>query len=129
MAASGPTEMNGQQDRPPWLLQIIEAFRLRGYLTMFVRIGYELVLIVSGPLGEAAIVDFSCEPRSLWKDAWTGMRQVLPRMPVVAVVPRGESEGLSPEDQVPLVRVADPVDPDKVIRAVEQLLRPPGTAA
>jgi hypothetical protein len=98
--------------------------RARGYLTLPVRIGYEFVLIVSGSLGEAAIIDLSNEPSSLWNDAWLGMRQVLPRVPVVAVVPK---EGIEPFDlgeHVPVTRVTEPVDADQIVQAIEQLLQP-----
>jgi len=103
----------------------VELFRLRGYITLFVHIGYELVLIVSGPSGEAAIIDLSHEPTSILNDSWSGMRQVLPRVPVVVVVPPQGADALAPDDQAPVTRITEPVQPEELVLAVEKLLKPP----
>lgn len=127
MLSPGHTEGTGPPHQPPWLAQVTELLRVRGYLTLPVRIGYELVLIVSGPSGEAAIIDLSNEPSSLWNDAWAGMRQVLPRVPVIAVVPREDNGQFVLDEHVPVTRMTDPVDPERLVGAVEQLLSPPRT--
>ena len=122
MASPSHTGSASQSDQPAWLMAAVELFRVRGYLTLFVRIGYELVLIVSGPSGEAAIIDLSHEPSSFWNDTWTGMRQVLPRVPVVVVISAHEPDEFALEDQVPVTRMTDPVEPEQLVRAVEHLL-------
>ena len=126
MVAPGPTDMHDETGQLRWLAQATESFRLRGYLTMRVRIGYELVLIVSGPTGEAAVIDLSGEARAHWQDVWDGMRQVLPRMPVVAVIPEGEDHDDHTSDyQAPVIRIPDPPDPNQIVEAVERLLQAP----
>ena len=124
MSSPDSTDMTSSSHRPAWLDPVTELLRARGYLTLPVRIGYELVLIVSGSMGEAAIIDLSNEPTSLWNDAWLGMRQVLPRVPVVAVVPRERLEEFDLDEQVPVTRMTEPVDADQLVHAVEQLLQP-----
>ena len=124
MLSPGHMEGTSTSHQPAWLAPAIELLRVRGYLTLSVRIGYELVLIVSGPSGEAAIIDLSNEPTSLWNDAWAGMRQVLPRVPVVAVVPKEGIGEFILDVHVPVTRIAEPIEVDQLVRAVEQLLHP-----
>jgi hypothetical protein len=123
--STGERDAHGSQGQPSWFKPVAELFRVRGYLTLSVRIGYDTVLIVSGPGGEAAIVDLSRHPTSLWNDAWTGMRQVLPRVPVVAIVPESETATLDLDGRTPLIRISEPVQPEEVVRAVDQLLSSP----
>ena len=125
MVASGPTDSNSEAGHLPWLAEATEAFRLRGYLTMRVRIGYELVLLVSGPTGEAAVIDLSGEARAHWQDVWDGMRQVLLRMPVVAVVPVDEDDDQASDYQAPVIRIPHPPEAIRVVEAVERLLQAP----
>ncbi len=108
---------------PRWLSESVQLLRANGYITTFVRIGYELVLIVSGPAGEAAVIDLSHGSLRLWKDAWAGLRIVLPGMPVVCVIPAGEFEDLD-QDEVPVIALSDPTDAEAVAQAIEELLQP-----
>lgn len=124
MVQPGQVEAAGQRPEPDWMPAAMEQFRVRGYLTLSVRIGYETVLIVSGSAGEAAIIDLSTDPTTVWTDAWAGMRQVLPRVPVVAVVPNEADADLALDEQAPVTRVNRPVATDALVKAVEQLLRP-----
>jgi len=104
--------------------QTIDLLRTRGYLTMNVRLGQEEVLIVSGPTGEAAVIDLTHGTDAHWRDAWVGVRQVLPRMPVVAVVP-DDDDPRAEDYQVPVITVPDPSDALRVVEAVEEILHPP----
>jgi len=90
-----------------------------------VKIGYELVLIVSGSAGEAAVIDLSQEPTSLWTDAWTGMRQVLPRVPVIAILPAGNADETIMPEHGAVARVVSPVDAESLVGIVEHVLQNP----
>ncbi len=127
MAGRAPHGAAGEAGHADWFHPVAEMFRVRGYVTLSVRIGYDLVLIVSGPAGEAAIIDLSEHTSSLWREAWAGMRQVLPRVPVVAIVPSTNDMGFDIDSRTPLTRVRSPVEPETLVQAVDQLLSPPGT--
>ena len=73
MALSGTTPHGAHGSEPGWYDEATEQFRARGYVTLSVKIGYDLVLIVSGPEGEAAIVDLTRHEGTLWNDAWAGI--------------------------------------------------------
>ncbi|HDS74335.1 MAG TPA: hypothetical protein ENN56_02240 [Firmicutes bacterium] len=105
------------------MAETVQALRAREYLTTYVRIGYELVLIVSGPTGEVAVIDLSHDAAAVWRDAWAGMRKVLPRMPVVAVV-CGDEYTEWEQEHAPVISVSNPESGDAVVQAVEKLLKP-----
>ncbi len=123
MVSSVPRNLHNEGNEPRWLAETVQALRARDYLTTYVRIGYELVLIVSGPTGEVAVIDLSYDAAAVWRDAWAGMRQVLPRMPVVAVVSGDEYTDLEQEN-VPVIPVSNPESGEAVVQAVEKLLQP-----
>jgi len=126
MVATVPPGIGGEAGHADWFRPVAEMFRVRGYVTLSVRIGYDLVLIVSGPAGEAAIIDLSEHNSSLWSETWAGMRQVLPRVPVVAIVPDSDEERLDVDSRAPITRLPLPVEPEELVRAVDQLLAPSG---
>jgi hypothetical protein len=125
MASSVNTDIHGESSEPLWLSESVQLLRTNGYITTFVRIGYELVLIVSGPSGEAAVVDLSHGSLRLWKDAWAGLRVVLPGMPVVCVIPAGEFEDLD-QNEVPVIALPEPAKAEQVAQAIEEVLQPRG---
>ncbi|HNZ38873.1 MAG TPA: hypothetical protein PK251_03275 [Candidatus Latescibacteria bacterium] len=125
MGPASASEASGHTTQPEWFPAVVELLRVRGYLTLSVKIGYELVLIVSGSAGEAAVIDLSQEPTSLWTDAWAGMRQVLPRVPVIAILPAGNTDETIMPEHGAVARVVSPVDAESLVGIVEHVLQNP----
>ena len=128
MSFSGTPQRRTDSSQPDWFTDAIEQFRARGYVTLSVRIGYDVVLIVSGPDGEAAIVDLSKHVDPVWREAWSGMRQVLPRVPVVVIMPEKGEWPASIDNRVPLTQLSEPIAADDLVRAVDQLLSTPNSS-
>ena len=82
MATSGPSDVHANAGQLSWMEQTIDLLRTRGYLTMNVRLGQEEVLIVSGPTGEAAVIDLRTVPTRIGETPGSGCGRSCPECPL-----------------------------------------------